>query len=67
LKQLYAKEDGYSRSGYPISYAVHALTDEQRNIKLLAGLDTSEQALFIEQEIERVLNLRDQPVKGEIR
>jgi hypothetical protein len=46
---------------------VHAITSEQRNIKLLSGLDNSDQALFIEQEIEKFLNIEDRPVKGEIR
>lgn len=68
LKQLYCKKDGYSnyQRGYT-SYAVHAITSEHRNIKLLSGLDSTEQALFIEQEIEKFLKIEDKPVKGEIR
>jgi hypothetical protein len=67
LKQLYVKEDGYSRGGQVTSYAVHAIMSDQKNIKLLEGLDTSEQALFIEQEIEKFVRIEDRPVKGEIR
>ena len=33
----------------------------------LSGLDTSEQALFIEQEIEKFLGIEDKRVKGELR
>jgi len=68
IKQLYCKKDDLygSRNGYRV-FAVHAITNERRNIKLLSGLDNSEQALFIEQEIEKFLNIEDKPVKGEIR
>jgi hypothetical protein len=68
VTQLYCKRDEYfgSYRGYG-TFAVRAITNEQRNIKLLTGLDTSEQALFIEQEIEKFLNIEDKPVKGEIR
>jgi hypothetical protein len=68
IKQLYCKKEVFFDSRYRyISFAVHAITNDRRNIKLLSGLDNSEQALFIEQEIERFLNIKDQPVKGEIR
>jgi hypothetical protein len=32
----------------------------------VSGLESSEQALFIEQEIEKHLNIKDTPVKGEL-
>jgi hypothetical protein len=70
IAQLYCKRDDtlgnrgfYNANGY----AVHAITVDRRNIKLLSGLDNSEQALFIEQEIESFLKIEDKPVKGEIR
>ena len=68
IRQLYCKRDDFpnNRNSYR-AFAVHAITSERRNIKLLSGLDTSEQALFIEQEIEKFLNIEDKPVKGEIR
>jgi hypothetical protein len=68
IRQLYCKRDEFpgSRNGYR-AFAVHAITSERRNIKLLSGLDNSEQALFLEQEIEKFLNIEDKPVKGEIR
>lgn len=67
LKQLYAKEE-LSRSGRgtTATYEVHAITHNGRNIKLVSGLETSEQALYIEQEIEKCLGIEDIPVKGEI-
>ena len=68
IVQLYCKKDMFlgSRGGYR-TFAVHAITRERKNIKVVAGLDTSEQALFIEQEIEKFLSIEDKPVKGEIR
>jgi hypothetical protein len=68
IRQLYCKRDDFPnhRNSYR-TFAIHAITSERRNIKLLSGLDTSEQALFIEQEIEKFLNIEDKPVKGEIR
>jgi len=66
--QLYCKRDDFfnSRNIYR-PFAVHAITNERKNIKLLSGLDNSDQALFIEQEIEKFLSIEDKPVKGEIR
>ena len=66
LKQLYTKEKILrSRNGRTVRYEVHAITHGGRNVKLVEGLDSSEQALFIEQEIEKYLNITDVPVKGE--
>jgi hypothetical protein len=48
-------------------FVIRAITSDRRNIKLLSGLDTSEQALFIEQEIENFLKIEDKRVRGEIR
>jgi len=66
LRQLYTKEIiSQSKSGSSASYEIHAISTRGRNIKLLRGLDTSEQALYIEQEIEKYLHIEDRPVKGE--
>lgn len=67
LKQLYVKEKiSQSRNSTSVTYEVHAITHNGRNIKLVTGLETSEQALYIEQEIEKYLGIEDIPVKGEI-
>ena len=68
LKQLYSKERIRTRSkgGNHHSFEVHALTHSGRNIRLLSGLPNSEQALFVEQELEKYLRIEDRPVKGEI-
>lgn len=67
LKQLYVKEKiSQSRHGTSVTYQIHALTHNSRNIQLVSGLGISEQALYIEQEIEKYLGIEDIPVKGEV-
>lgn len=67
LKQLYSKEKiSNSRNNTTVTYEVHAILSNGTNTKLLGGLESSEQALYIEQEIEKYLNIKDSPVKGAI-
>jgi hypothetical protein len=61
IEQLHYEWDDFwgipnNRSGYHF-YAVSATTKERRVTKLVRGLDNSEQALFIKQEIEKFLNI----------
>jgi hypothetical protein len=67
IKQLYTKEK-ISRSSkrQTVTYEVHALTQSGRSMKLVPYMETSEQALFVEQEIEKFLRIKDKPVRGEI-
>jgi hypothetical protein len=66
IKQLYAKEMiSTSRNGTTVSYDLNALTRDGRSIKFVGGLENSDQALYIEQEIEKFLGVKDGPVKGE--
>ena len=67
LKQLYSKEKiSRGRNSTSVKYEVHAITTSGKNEKLLSGLETSEQALYIEQEIERYFRIEDAPVRGQI-
>lgn len=68
VKQIYVKEhvSRSRRGGATVTFAVHMLTHGQRNVKLLSGLPNSEQALFIEQEIEKFLRIQDVPVRGQL-
>jgi hypothetical protein len=67
LKQLYTKRKiSQSGNGTSVTYEVHAIMRNDRNIKLVRGLESSEQALYIEQEIEKYLGIEDLPVKGEL-
>lgn len=67
LRQLYSKERKHRhKNSVSYSYEVHMFTWDGRNQILLKKLDTPEQALFIEQEIERFLHIKDEPVAGEL-
>ncbi|MBO1255749.1 hypothetical protein J3L16_08640 [Alteromonas sp. 5E99-2] len=67
LKQLYTKEKiSTSNNSTRVTYEVHAIMNKGKNTKLLSGLESSEQALYIEQEIEKYLQIQDIRVKGEI-
>lgn len=68
LAQLYSKEKiSYSKNGRRVSFEVRANTKDGRNIKILGGLESQEQALYIEQQVEKYLHIRDAPVPGEIK
>ncbi len=67
IAQLYVKEVlRRQRRGSSLTYEVHAATRDGGHVILLSGLESSEQALFQEQEIERALGIKDLPVRGEM-
>lgn len=61
IKQLYVKQ----RKGKTISYEVCLVTKQGRHEKIVPILETAEQALYLEQEIERFLSIKDIPMPGE--
>lgn len=66
IKQLYCKERIHrGRNSTSYSYEVHAVTEAGVDEKVVSGLHNSEQALYLEQEIERFLGIKDRPVRGE--
>lgn len=68
IKQLYTKEQvSRSKNGTRISYRVHVITQDGREQKLLSGLSSDSQALFIEREVEGILGLENIKVTGEHR
>lgn len=56
-----------SYGGETYTYEVHALLNDHARRKLLGGIATLPQALWFEQEVERFLGIRDEPVTGESR
>ncbi|MBN1872701.1 MAG: hypothetical protein JXA33_00600 [Anaerolineae bacterium] len=68
IEQIYCKEKvSHSRKGGThYSYEVYAALRNTDKEKLLGGLGEPEQALYIEQELERYLGIRDRPVRGEL-
>ena len=66
VKQLYVKRrESRGRGGTSVTYEVRLLTQSGSDIKLLTGLPNEEQARFIEQEVERYLQIENIPVRGE--
>lgn len=68
LEQLFVtKGEAYRVNGRPImDYRVMAKVRGIKEKILVKGLRTYEQARFIEQEIERVLEIEDRPMAGEL-
>lgn len=67
ITQLYCKERIHrGKNGTTTSYEVWAALDEGQPKKLVSGLNEPEQALFIEQRIERALGLADRPMPAEL-
>jgi hypothetical protein len=66
--QLFAEEvrSQNNRSGMSFSYQLNTLLRDNSKLKLLAGLPSPDIALFVEQNIEDYLNIKDQPVIGEM-
>lgn len=48
------------------NYQVYALTKSGRRIQLLVGLNEAAQAIYVERRLEHQLDLRDEPVAGEL-
>jgi hypothetical protein len=67
IKQLYTTEKiRRHKNGVSITYTVSVMTNENREKKLLGGLDTKAQALFIEHEIEKIIGIENSAVVGEV-
>jgi hypothetical protein len=68
IEQLFCEEKlNRSRNGASYAYNLSAVLAGGRRLKLVAGLDTPENALFLEQKIEGFLGIADRPVAGEMR
>lgn len=68
VDQLFCEERiNRSRNGASYSYDLSAVMKDGKRQKLVLGLDTPENALFLEQQIEGYLGISDRPVAGEMR
>jgi len=66
VKQLYCKEHvHHGKNGSSTNYSVEIRLDNGQET-LIQSLPECEQALYIEQELERFLKIEDQPVRGEL-
>lgn len=67
ISQLYCKKHvTHSKNGTRTSYRVYVITQNNREQKLVSGLNSPNQAQYIEQEIEVILGLENQTVTGEL-
>lgn len=68
LAQLYVAEKvSRGRRSASVTYELRARTRLDRDEPVVEGLERAEQALYLEQEIERYLAIKDSPVRGEYR
>ncbi len=68
LRQLYCVERvRRTRSGSSASYELQAVKADGSSVGVLKGIENAEQALYLEQELERFLGIRDEAVRGELR
>ncbi len=68
LEQIYVERKvSHNKKGTTVLFQVMAVTRNHTGRKLVTGLTELGQALYLEQEIERVLGIRDRPVAGEHR
>ncbi|HWB20596.1 MAG TPA: hypothetical protein VG711_09870 [Phycisphaerales bacterium] len=66
IEQLFCESGKYYNNGM-ITYRVCARLVDGSKTKLITGLQEQGEALFIEQELERFLNIEDAAVPGELR
>ena len=66
LKQLFCREKvSRGKNGTSTSYELEAVLDGNTRKTLLKGLNDPNQALYIEQQLEKFLRITDQRVHGE--
>lgn len=67
--QLYVKQDVHqsrSSNNTDVSFRVQVISKQGKILTLVKGIQSSEDALYIEQEIESYLGIKDLSVKGEL-
>ena len=66
IEQLYCTEVVHrGKNGTSYSYELHALLHDRKPLRLLSGLRVAEQARYVEQELERFLEIEDRLLEGE--
>jgi DNA-directed RNA polymerase subunit RPC12/RpoP len=67
IRQVYCKEKiSRSKNGTSVTYEVHAVLENAAKEALMKRLQEPEQALYVEQQIEKYLGIEDRPVAGEL-
>ncbi|MFL5319632.1 MAG: hypothetical protein ACJ790_08230, partial [Myxococcaceae bacterium] len=55
-----------TRSGFTVTYQVNAVLRGNKTVRIVGGLEDRQQALYLEQVIERRLRISDEAVPGEL-
>lgn len=67
IKQIFTKEKMHrNKNGTSYTYEVHFQDHEGNETKMVSRLGNPDQALYIEQEIESTMGIKDAPVSGEL-
>lgn len=67
IDQVFCRSDvKTSKNGSRTIYSVEVVTKDNHREPLIKSLNSEDEALFIEQELEVFLGLKDQPVRGEV-
>lgn len=67
LSQLYVKRhEQQGKNKTTVTYQLHATLKSGEEKTLVTGFDEPEKALYLEQEIEKFLRIKDEPVAGEL-
>lgn len=68
FRQLYCEEKvSRGRNGVSYTYDLKAVMSDGGRIKIMSGLDSPDVPLYMEQQMEEWLKIRDEPVPGELR
>ncbi len=66
VTQLYCQEKiSHGKNGSSVSYKVEVVLSGNKRETLVEGLSSADEALFVEQQLEKYLGLADTPVAGE--
>jgi hypothetical protein len=67
IQQLYTYEKvRRTKNGTSITYEVRFIGRHNEEKTLIKGLESKEQGLYIEKEIEKIIGVQDQPVAGAV-
>ena len=68
FKQFYTKEHlSRTKNGVKVTYELYGIVENGTRFKLLKGIESLEQVKYIEQQIEKYLNIEDEYVSDEKR
>ncbi|MEX0330832.1 MAG: hypothetical protein AB3N64_05355 [Puniceicoccaceae bacterium] len=67
IKQLYTYQKvRRTKNGTSITYEVRLIDKHNQQKTLIKGLESKDQGLYIEKEIEKIIGVQDAPVAGEV-